>query len=207
MLVLSFGSLLALSIWNFTKNLIRLHSFGAIFSVAFVSSSASLLVSALIVVLTLFRSQPIGESATWTGRISSIAGTYLSLLLPLMPQGYEVGMLQAIGSIMIAIGLCGSAYCLSFLGRSFSIDAQARELVSRGPYAFVRHPLYVAELFAMTGLVLIKQSLPALGLLYTIAALQFWRARNEERVLSAFIPSYASYMKRVPMFFPRLGSR
>jgi protein-S-isoprenylcysteine O-methyltransferase Ste14 len=38
------------------------------------------------------------------------------------------------------------------LGRSISILPQARQLVTSGPYAFVRHPLYLGEMTAMLGI-------------------------------------------------------
>jgi hypothetical protein len=38
------------------------------------------------------------------------------------------------------------------LGRSFSIMAESRQLVTTGPYRFVRHPLYLAEEIAMVSI-------------------------------------------------------
>jgi protein-S-isoprenylcysteine O-methyltransferase Ste14 len=40
------------------------------------------------------------------------------------------------------------------LGRSFSIMAEARRLVTSGVYRWVRHPLYLAEELAVIGIVL-----------------------------------------------------
>ena len=50
---------------------------------------------------------------------------------------------------------------LTRLGRSFSINAEARRLVTEGPYAVIRHPLYLAEQIALIGVFIEFFSLPA----------------------------------------------
>ena len=55
---------------------------------------------------------------------------------------------------MIVFGTLASVYCLYYLGRSFSIMACARELVTHGPYGVIRHPLYVAEAITVLGIII-----------------------------------------------------
>jgi protein-S-isoprenylcysteine O-methyltransferase Ste14 len=94
-----------------------------------------------------------------------------------------------------------------WLGRSFSIMAEARGLVTRGPYAIVRHPLYVAEEIAVIGMVLLNWSLLAVLLACAQWALQLRRMRHEEEVLETAFPDYASYAARTPRWLPALRRR
>ncbi len=80
--------------------------------------------------------------------------------------------------------------------------AEARELVTRGPYAFVRHPLYLAEEIAVLGAIVIFLSLPAVLLLFLHVAIQIQRMRNEEAVLQQAFPEYAAYMANTSRAIP-----
>jgi protein-S-isoprenylcysteine O-methyltransferase Ste14 len=102
------------------------------------------------------------------------------------------------------IGTIFSIYCLHYLGRSFSIMASARELVTHGPYGVVRHPLYLAEGISTVGVILLNWSIWAVMLGLVQMALQFRRMLNEEKVLRAAFPEYADYAARVPMIVPGL---
>jgi hypothetical protein len=46
-------------------------------------------------------------------------------------------------------------------------------------------------------------SLAAVMLFCAVTAMQFWRMRNEERVLMMVFPEYAEYAKHVPMIWPK----
>src|SRR5262249_50533652 len=66
-------------------------------------------------------------------------------------------------AVLISVaGLCLSLWALSHLSGAFSILAEARRVVSSGPYRFVRHPLYLGEAFTMLGLCLLIGTFPAL---------------------------------------------
>jgi protein-S-isoprenylcysteine O-methyltransferase Ste14 len=93
---------------------------------------------------------------------------------------------------------------LRWLGQSFSIMAEARRLITHGPYAIVRHPLYVCEEIALVGMLI--QVISPLALLIAAAhgLLQFRRLLNEEKVLRATFPEYERYAAHVPRLIPRL---
>ena len=79
---------------------------------------------------------------------------------------------------------------------------EARRLVTGGPYALVRHPLYAGEAVAVAGLAMqyaAPWSYVILGLQY---AFQLWRIVNEERVLRAAFPDYAAYAARTARLIP-----
>jgi len=110
-------------------------------------------------------------------------------------------------SDMVIAGWMLSAYVLIGLGRAFSIMAQARRLVTTGPYAIVRHPLYLSEEIAMIGIALRHWS-PGAALIVCVQWLfQLRRMTNEESVLRSTFPEYAVYATRTPKVIPRLFPR
>jgi protein-S-isoprenylcysteine O-methyltransferase Ste14 len=126
----------------------------------------------------------------------------------MMPLGNTPPAAASIAGLgLVLMGSVLSAYVILWLGRSFSIMAEARGLVTRGPYAIVRHPLYVAEEFAVIGMVLLNWSLLAVLLACGQWALQLRRMRHEEGVLEVAFPDYASYAARTPRWRPALPRR
>jgi protein-S-isoprenylcysteine O-methyltransferase Ste14 len=133
--------------------------------------------------------------------VTAIAGTFALVLLAVLPPGGGGPMMKFAALVLMLVGTIFSIYCLHYLGRSFSIMASARELVTHGPYGVVRHPLYLAEGISTVGIVLLNWSVGAMLLGLAQMALQFRRMHNEEKVLRAAFPVYAA---RVPMIVPGL---
>jgi len=79
--------------------------------------------------------------------------------------------------------------------------AEARELVTSGVYRFVRHPLYLAEEIAAIGSAMQFLSAWTVMLLVVHIVFQFRRMRNEEAILSAVFPHYATYKKKLRKSF------
>jgi len=86
-----------------------------------------------------------------------------------------------------------TAWGLWVLRRSFSITVEARELVTRGPYRWVRHPVYLGELLTAAAVTLWRFSFPSLGLLAVFAAVQCLRARWEEEKLARSLEGYRAF--------------
>ena len=97
-----------------------------------------------------------------------------------------------------------ATYAVLGLGRSLSILPEARRLVTQGPYAIIRHPLYLGELVALLGVTVQYFSGWALLLLLLQCAFQLGRIRNEERVLSSVFPEYRDYMARTARLVPHI---
>ncbi|TLN05572.1 isoprenylcysteine carboxylmethyltransferase family protein, partial [bacterium] len=73
---------------------------------------------------------------------------------------------------------------------SFSITAEARKLVTGGPYRFVRHPVYLGEMLAAAGVTVWRFSPLSLIILALFIAVQLYRSRVEEEVLARAFPEY-----------------
>ena len=105
-----------------------------------------------------------------------------------------------------------ASYVLIFAGfvmlaKSWGIlyEAQRRhEIAASGPYAYVRHPQYLAFILIMLGFLLQWPTLVTL-VMFPILVWMYGRlARKEEQdALREFGDEYAQYTARTPAFFPR----
>lgn len=92
----------------------------------------------------------------------------------------------------VAITVVGAALALAAfasLGRSFSLIPEARELATRGVYRCVRHPMYLAELLMIVGVLVGQAQLTTLVGTLIVIGLQVHRVRLEERLLRSALPS------------------
>ena len=81
---------------------------------------------------------------------------------------------------------------------------QDHEIIERGPYGLVRHPIYTGIIFAAFATA-IQIGLAASLVGASLMTLGFWmKARLEERFLSAELGegAYADYRRRTPMLVP-----
>lgn len=156
----------------------------------------------LILYFTITRLPPRNSAAGVEPRITAVGGTFVMGLLIVLPAG-EIGVeLRIVSTVLIIVGTILSLYCIRQLGRSFSIMATARELVTEGPYKIIRHPLYGAELVTILGVCIGHWSPAAAALGLVWLGLQIRRAQNEELVLRECFPEYGDYARRVPMLLP-----
>ena len=101
------------------------------------------------------------------------------------------------GLVLVVFGLTFLTIARINLGNSFSVAAEARQLVTGGIYSRIRHPVYVFSFLVVGGLILYLHMPIFLLALIPLAAMQVWRARVEERVLqAAFGTAYDEYRQR-----------
>lgn len=97
------------------------------------------------------------------------------------------------------------------LGKYWSRNLQLQdhhELITTGPYRWVRHPMYIVIFAAMTTLALVSANwlmivpaLVAIGVIYS-------RIHNEEAMLvEAFPDAYPAYIRRTGKLVPKLRAR
>jgi len=75
--------------------------------------------------------------------------------------------------------------------------AENQKVVSTGPYAIVRHPMYAGGLLYLLGIPLALASYWGFVVLAGTAPFLIWRLFDEEGFLAANLPGYAEYQKRV----------
>jgi len=168
-----------------------------------VSRTAVMLFALAAIGLLLMRSPPSASARGIGPRIASLLGTYVSVAIVLvLPPATLPDFAVALSAILILSGMGFSLYSILFLGRSFSLIAEARQLVTTGPYTRIRHPLYVGEELAVVGGTILYISPLALGLLTLQIACQFYRMECEETVLEDAFPEYRSYKARTARLIP-----
>ena len=104
-------------------------------------------------------------------------------------------------STLASVALFLSLVCALFwfvarwqLGDAFSVDAQARHLVTSGLYSKIQHPIYVFGTMAFLFVVLALQGWPALIIWALVLLIQVARIRRENRVLAEkFGAEYQAY--------------
>jgi protein-S-isoprenylcysteine O-methyltransferase Ste14 len=125
----------------------------------------------------------------------AFGGTFGGVLL--RPSGAHPhwGVVAGFDLQMIGLTIC----VLSFLalGRSFGFAAADRGLVQRGPYLFVRHPIYASYFFLQIGYLLQSLSVQNALIIAFICSCNVGRAVVEERLLVTS-SRYEEYRLRVP---------
>jgi protein-S-isoprenylcysteine O-methyltransferase Ste14 len=103
------------------------------------------------------------------------------------------------GDVVMLLGWLGIFFV--FRENSFAsavIEAAAdQRVISSGPYAWVRHPMYAAALVMLLGIPLALGSAWGVLLVLALVPLLIWRLIDEERFLVNHLPGYREYQGRV----------
>jgi protein-S-isoprenylcysteine O-methyltransferase Ste14 len=135
------------------------------------------------------------------------ARPYFSPIVP-MPRTAEIVMAAltiAIGAI--SVWLCGAA--VRTLGKQWTYQArvvEGHELITQGPYALVRNPIYLG-MFGMlisTGLAVGRWPVLLAAIVIFLIGIEI-RIRTEEKLLrEAFGEKFDAYARRVSALIPRV---
>ena len=157
------------------------------------------------------------QATSWAGRrgeVYVIAQLAVMALVAFGSRGWnglpdwppfvaQVASIAGVGLITagVALGLSG----IAALGHNLAAVPRPKPgatLVERGPYRYVRHPMYAGAALAAFGWALSVHGW--LTLAYAAALVVFFdvKARREEEWLRDEIPEYAAYQKRVRRLLP-----
>ena len=170
-------------------------SMDLVYAIHFAMRISSIVFLLLIVVAVILRTRPAAKASGLEPRISALIGTFLLYGMVFFPRRDLPLSAEITATVLTLVGCVGAIVALSQLGRSFSVMAETRRLVTWGPYRYVRHPLYIAEEIAAIGLFIQFASFPTACLLVVQIAFQLRRMHNEELVLAASFPEYAAYSR------------
>jgi protein-S-isoprenylcysteine O-methyltransferase Ste14 len=148
----------------------------------------------VIAFLFVVRREPLAASRSPLAWVAAGVGTFG--MLGARPHYAPVGGIEP-AWIALQIGGAGLAgWAVAALGRSFGLVAANRGICTRGPYRFVRHPLYAGYLLSESGYVLENPSLRNVVLYVFVMAVQGVRVAVEERWLLRD-PAYRAYAAAV----------
>jgi protein-S-isoprenylcysteine O-methyltransferase Ste14 len=103
------------------------------------------------------------------------------------------------GNVLVAIGF--AVIFRVFKENTFTSArveiAKDQRVISTGPYALVRHPMYAGALLYLIGMPLALGSYWGLLVLVPMMAVLIWRLFDEERLLSGGLPGYVRYLHAV----------
>ena len=124
----------------------------------------------------------------------AFAGTFGGVLL--RPTGAHLrwGIDIGLGLQLVGLAICVVSFLA--LGRSFGFAAADRGLVSRGPYALVRHPIYASYFVLQSGYLLQSLSIRNALVMAMVTGCNLGRAWVEDRLL-ATNAHYGCYRARV----------
>jgi protein-S-isoprenylcysteine O-methyltransferase Ste14 len=167
-----------------------------------------LLQELLIAVSFLVRGRARSTAPSLAARAVAYANSFLVMLFILVATRLQPEWLSptpnaALRSAGAVLWLAGAVLCLWplwYLRRSFSLEPEARTLVTSGPYRLARHPIYTVYLLINAGILLRHLTLPFALVLAAWVGLLLVRVRYEEGVLAAAFPEYPEYRRRVRAF-------
>lgn len=159
----------------------------------------------LLIIWCYWRRGPaIATSSSSTARVAAIAATLTPFAFPLLHCAPPAAGRQSVADGLLAVGTGWALWSLRYLGRNLSVFAQARGLAERGPYRWVRHPLYTGEIVSALGLALVAGTPAAAVSWAVLCLLQGYRAVSEEQVLLRALPGYPGYRSRTAALLPGL---
>jgi protein-S-isoprenylcysteine O-methyltransferase Ste14 len=130
-------------------------------------------------------------------------GIIALLVVPALDQrfGWSAVPLAAIvaGDVLVAVGL-GLVFLVyrenTFTSATIEV-AENQKVVSTGPYAIVRHPMYASASLYLLGTPLALGSYWGFVPIAAMMPFLIWRLLDEERFLARNLPGYTDYQKRV----------
>jgi protein-S-isoprenylcysteine O-methyltransferase Ste14 len=127
------------------------------------------------------------------------------LYLPLWPSGFWPFWL---GAALTVAGILFAVWAREHLGRNWSRSVtikQGHELITTGPYAVVRHPIYTGILTGFLGMAIAISQVRGF-IVFVLIFLAFWfKFRMEEKWMrSQFGETYSTYARKTAALVPYL---
>jgi protein-S-isoprenylcysteine O-methyltransferase Ste14 len=143
--------------------------------------------------------RPIQKFIMWWASIAFIA----MLVVPALDYRIHGASLppavNVAGDLLVAIGFLFIFFVYrenTFTSATIEVAAD-QKVISTGPYAIVRHPMYASASLYILGTPLALGSLWAFVPVGVMIPFLIWRMFDEERFLAQNLPGYVDYQKRV----------
>lgn len=143
----------------------------------------------------------------------------LLVLVPFFVEGRRVGLLyrhlysnlpivQYFGALLLLLGVGFAVWARFVLGRNWSGIVTVKEdhtLITRGPYAWVRHPIYTGILLALLGTAVTLGTVINLVELVAVGLALWLKLRTEEKFMfETFGEQYTAYRQQVKALIPHV---
>jgi len=154
-------------------------------------------------------------------RAATYSTLFIALLLVFLPgrvlewsglvRPAELGAVELMGILIGGAGGALALWCIisfAVLGKGTPAPFDPpRRLVVRGPYRYVRNPMYIGAAFALGGAALFYRSLPLLGYVgvFLLVTHLFVVGYEEPTLQRLFGADYQAYRARVRRWLPGRG--
>jgi len=143
----------------------------------------------------------------WLGQPLWIGGAESGPILTLFPTLLHPASLF-LGVMLVGLGYAGTLWSYAAMGDTWRIGINRKEkptLISRGPYRWVRHPIYLFQVVMLAGAALLLPTPMSFGILAVHYVCVLIKAGDEEAFLTtAHGSDYRDYVTRTGALFPRL---
>lgn len=117
-------------------------------------------------------------------------------------------ILMLLGTTMIVAGCLMNISGRFHLGKNWANQIKIYEkhsLIQTGMYRWVRHPLYASLILMFYGACLVFRNIAALlAVTVVFVPFMYYRALQEERLLTQIFSQYGEYRRKTGMFLPRI---
>ena len=161
------------------------------------------------------RTKSTAEPASWRDQLSYRLPFAVTMVLLLTSPGIPALAVQVVPSTPAAqllaasfcvIGLVFAIWARAALGGNWSSAVtfkQSHELITGGPYRFVRHPIYTGVLLMLLGSALMQARLGSIaGFAFGVAGIWLKLQREETLLLAHFRSDYTAYRTRTKALIP-----
>ena len=202
-LVVILGILLFLPGWSF--NYWQAWIFLAVFSLSVFLITLYFLKKDPSLIQSRVKAGPAAEQQKSQKIIQALAGLFFILPFITGSIDHRLGWSRVptwivlLGDILVAVGLY--IVFLVFKENTFTSAtievADQQRVISTGPYAAIRHPMYAGAFIMLLGIPLAIGSWWAFIFVFLLFAAIVWRLLEEEKFLSKNLPGYADYRQKV----------
>jgi protein-S-isoprenylcysteine O-methyltransferase Ste14 len=158
----------------------------------------------------------LGPRAIWNEiGLRLVLGALVLLVLAVPPVRHLFGRLQADQTRSALLGTIGVVVCAAgvgvmvaariHFGRNWGMPTSRKEnpeLITSGPYEYVRHPIYCGIMLAMLGMTIGASVFWAVPLLLFSPYFIHAARREEDFMIMQFPEQYPAYKRRTPMLLP-----
>ena len=148
------------------------------------------------------------QVVAWSFVALQVALLLVIVTLPRSADWQPTDAARTVANVLFFGGVALDAWAFLYLGRGLTpspLPNGAGKLVVRGPYAFVRHPIYTGVMALSIGIAFRSGSIGVVAATTALMLLFMVKSRWEETHLAATFSGYASYMERTGRFVPCIG--
>ena len=134
-----------------------------------------------------------------------IADTFFFKYTTVLNSYVPLGIRIPLGVVLLVLSGYLARKGLSIV---FGEERESPSVISKSVFKVVRHPVYLSEILLYVGFLMLSISLAGVFVLLIAILFLHYISRYEERLLLArFGEEYREYMRKVPMWLPRLWKR